>query len=98
GAYPHIAMEFDSHEAVRSAALAGYGVGVVPFEAVQEEIARGTLVRLQVAGLPEIKRTTCLVQRRGASALPAVENFVRLILSRYGHQHSERPARRAVRH
>jgi DNA-binding transcriptional LysR family regulator len=84
GAYPHVAMEFDSHEAVRAAALAGYGVGVVPLEAVQEEIAAGALVRLQVAGLPEIKRTTCLVQRRGATPLPAVENFVRLTLARYG--------------
>ncbi|MFN8556075.1 MAG: LysR family transcriptional regulator [Dehalococcoidia bacterium] len=28
GAYPHIAMEFDSHEAVRAAAVAGYGVAM----------------------------------------------------------------------
>lgn len=85
GAYPHIAMEFDSHEAVRSAALAGYGVAILPFEAVQEEIADGRLVRLAVAGLPEIKRTTCLVQRRAATAVPAVENFVRLTLDHYRH-------------
>ena len=83
GAYVHIAMEFDSHEAVRSAALAGYGVGVVPFEAVQQEISAGTLVRLRVAGLPEITRTTCLVQRRGTSPLPAVDNFVKLTLERH---------------
>lgn len=95
GAYPHIAMEFDSHEAVRSAALAGYGVGVVPFEAVQDEIAAGSLVRVQVDGLPEIKRTTCLVQRRGASPPSAVENFVRLTLDRYRLQQAAAPVRRS---
>lgn len=94
GAYPNIAMEFDSHEAVRSAALAGYGVAMVPLEAVQDELGRGALVRLTVAGLPEINRTTCLVQRRGASALPTVENFVRLTLARYGHQPAQRQPRR----
>jgi DNA-binding transcriptional LysR family regulator len=86
GAYTRVAMEFDSHEAVRAAALAGYGVGVVPLEAVQSEIAAGTLVRLRVPALPEIKRLTCLVQRRGVPALPAVENFVHLTLQRYGHR------------
>jgi DNA-binding transcriptional LysR family regulator len=93
GAYPRIAMEFDSHEAVKAAALAGYGVAVVPLEAVQEETARGALVRLRVSGLPEINRTTCLVQRRGATALPAVDNFVRLTLERYGRQTTRRQRR-----
>ena len=83
GAAPRVAMEFDSHEAVRSAALAGYGVAIVPFEAVQGEIASGALVRVMVEGLPEINRITCLVRRRGASDLPAVSNFVRLTLERY---------------
>lgn len=95
GAYPRIAMEFDSHEAVRAAALAGYGVAVVPYEAVQEEIAAGRLVRLRVTGLPEINRSTCLVRRRGAADPPAVENFVRLVLERYGHQVTHRTRARA---
>jgi DNA-binding transcriptional LysR family regulator len=93
GAYPRIAMEFDSHEAVRLAALAGYGVAVVPFEAVQADIAAGTLLQLHVSGLPEINRTTCLVRRRSAPGLPAVENFVRLTLERYGRQPAHRPPR-----
>lgn len=84
GAYPTVAMEFDSHEAVRSAALAGWGVAMMPLEGVQAEIADGTLRRLRVAGLPPINRTICLTQRRGAPPLPSVENFVRLILDRYG--------------
>ena len=83
GAYPRIAMEFDSHEAVRAAALGGHGVAVVPLEAVQADIAAGALARLHIGGLPPIHRVTCLVQRRGAAALPAVANFVRLTLERY---------------
>lgn len=96
GAYPHVSMEFDSHEAVRDAALAGYGVAMAPLEAVQQDIGSGALRRLTVAGLPEIRRTTCLVQRRGATAVPAVENFVRLTLARYGRQVSRAVARRAL--
>ena len=90
GAYPQVAMEFDSHEAVRAAAVAGYGVAMAPLEAVQGDLAAGALVRLRVAGLPPINRTTCLVQRRGATALPAVENFVRLTLERYRRQDTSR--------
>jgi DNA-binding transcriptional LysR family regulator len=98
GAYPRIAMEFDSHEAVRAAALAGYGVAVVPLEAAGEELAQERLIRLRVAGMPEIVRTTCLVQRRGTEHLPAVDNFVRLTLERYGHQPARLPRRGAASH
>jgi DNA-binding transcriptional LysR family regulator len=84
GAHPTVMMEFDSHEAVRSAALAGWGMAMMPLEGVQAEIADGTLERLVVDGLPPIKRTICLVQRRAVPPLPSVENFVRLILDRYG--------------
>jgi DNA-binding transcriptional LysR family regulator len=83
GAYANVAMEYDSHEAVRSAALASWGVAMMPLEGVQSEIADGRLVRLRVDGLPDIQRTICLVRRRGAPELPAVENFVRLVLDRY---------------
>lgn len=84
GAYPTVAMEFDSHEAVRSAALAGWGVAMMPLEGVQADIADGSLVRLRVDGLQTINRTICLVRRRGAPPVPSVDNFVRLVLDRYG--------------
>jgi DNA-binding transcriptional LysR family regulator len=83
GVYPTVAMEFDSHEAVRSAALAGWGVAMMPFEGVQSEVEDGRLVRLGVDGLPAINRAICLVRRRGAPSLPAVDNFIRLVLDRY---------------
>ncbi len=84
GVYPRITMEFDSHEAVRTAAQMGYGVGIVPRQAVAAELAAHTLVELRIDGLPKISRTTCLVQRRGITVLPASANFVRLLLARYG--------------
>lgn len=84
GVYPRITMEFDSHEAVRTAAQMGYGVGIVPRQAVAAELAGGQLVELHVAGLPEIKRTTCLVERRGNIHLPPAANFIKLLLERYG--------------
>ncbi len=85
GVYPTITMEFDSHEAVRTAAQMGYGVGMVPRQAVAAELENGSLVELHVTGLPPITRTTCLVVRRtGTPLLPAATNFIRLLLERYG--------------
>lgn len=84
GVYPRISMEFDSHEAVRTAVSLGYGVALVPQEAVTAELESGALVRLRVEGLPTISRTTSLVLRRhDPGRLPAVINFLRLTLSRY---------------
>jgi DNA-binding transcriptional LysR family regulator len=84
GVYARVAMELDSHEAVRTAVSLGYGVALVPREAVTAELESGTLVQLEVAGLPPIRRTTSLVlRRRDPTRLPAVTNFVSLILDRY---------------
>jgi DNA-binding transcriptional LysR family regulator len=84
GVYARVAMEFDSHEAVRSAVNLGYGIALVPLEAVTEDLAAGRLLQLRVDGLAPITRTTSLVlRRRDASRLPAVANFVRLVLDRY---------------
>lgn len=96
GAYPTVTMEFDSHEAVRSAALAGWGVAIMPLEGVQTEIEKGHLVRLIIEELPPIYRTICLVRRRGAPSLPSVENFVRLVLDRYGRTHLPTPVAASV--
>jgi DNA-binding transcriptional LysR family regulator len=84
GVYARVAMELDSHEAVRTAVSLGYGVALVPREAVTAELDSGTLVQLDVVGLPPIIRTTSLVlRRRDPGRLPAVTNFISLILDRY---------------
>ena len=88
GVYPRVAMEFDSHEAVRMAVTLGYGIALVPREAVTADLQSGALVRLDVDGLPPISRTTSLIlRRRDPGRPPAVLNLIRRILERYG-QHS----------
>lgn len=84
GVFARIAMEFDSHEAVRTAVTLGYGVALVPQEAVTSELEAGTLLKLNIEDLPPIMRTTSLVlRRRDPGRLPSVQNFIRLILDRY---------------
>jgi DNA-binding transcriptional LysR family regulator len=84
GVYPRITMEFDSHEAVCTAAKLGYAIGMVPRQAVAADLDEGSLVELRVEGLPRIRRTTCLVLRRNETPLlPSAANFVRMLLERY---------------
>jgi DNA-binding transcriptional LysR family regulator len=84
GIYPRITMEFDSHEAVRTAAEQGYAIAMAPRQAVAAALASGSLVELHVVGLPPIARPTCLVTRRtGTPQLPAVQNFIHLLVQRY---------------
>jgi DNA-binding transcriptional LysR family regulator len=84
GVIPRIAMELDSHEAVRMAAMLGRGIALVPQQAVPDDLASGALVKLDLEGLPEVVRKTCLVLRRGDNLeVAAVRNFVWLTLARY---------------
>jgi DNA-binding transcriptional LysR family regulator len=84
GVIPRIAMELDSHEAVRRAVLLGRGLAIVPHQAVPEDLASGRLVEIEVAGLDPIVRRTALVLRRGDNLeLPPIRNFVWLALARY---------------
>ena len=85
GVYPNIAMEFDSHEAVRLMVEKGFGVAMVPRSAVQDDLDRGRLVPLNVAGLAGISRTTSLlVKRETAARHPAAEMLRRMILEHFG--------------
>jgi DNA-binding transcriptional LysR family regulator len=84
GVIPRIAMELDSHEAVRMAAMLGRGIALVPQQAVPEDIASGALVQIELEGFPPVVRQTCMVLRRGDNLeVPAVRNFVWLTLARY---------------
>lgn len=85
GVYPNVAMEFDSHEAVRMMVAAGFGVAMVPESAVERDLAEGRLTEVRVEGLPVIARTTSLVLRRETRAWhPAVHQFYELILKHFG--------------
>lgn len=85
GLYPHVTMEFDSHEAVNTMARMGYGVAMVPRSSVARDLEEGSLVELQVTGLPPISRTTSMLLRREhPPRRPAEAEFIRLITERYG--------------
>ncbi|MFO7171354.1 MAG: LysR family transcriptional regulator [Bacillota bacterium] len=87
GVVPRVTMEFDNHEAVTTMAKLGYGVAMVPMAAVAEELAEGSLVQLEVVGLPPLKRTTSLILRKEDQARSrAAQNFINLILEKYGGQ------------
>lgn len=84
GVYPQVAMEFDSHEAVKMMVVMGYGAAMVPESCVGAELKSGALVEIKVENLPEIARTTSMLLRRdGGTAVPAVRNFINLVIDRY---------------
>ena len=72
---PRARIELGLQESVKSAVLAGHGVGFISRTAVEEELAAGTLAVARVAGLAP-SRQVFLV--RAASRLPtrAAEAFV----------------------
>lgn len=90
GVYPNVTMEFDSHEAVKLMVESGFGVAMVPRSAVQADLATGRLAEVQVAGLPEMARTTSLVLRReGPGGHVAVKSLLQMILGHFhGPDHS----------
>lgn len=84
GVYPNVTMEFDSHEAVKMMVELGFGVAMVPQSAVQDDLESGRLVRLSVAGLGEISRTTSLIIRKEQEGSHvAAQNLLRMILSHF---------------
>lgn len=79
----NVAMEFNSHEVVKTMVRLGLGPALVPESAVREELRDGSLVALHVGGLPEMSRTTCLILRRDVQRTHAARNFVELVRGRY---------------
>lgn len=85
GIHPEITMEFDSHEAVKTMVMLGFGLAFVPGSSVADELEQGRLTAVEVAGLPPIARTTSLLLRRGQEfKSPAASNFEAMVLSHFG--------------
>ncbi|MHB9146356.1 MAG: LysR family transcriptional regulator [Symbiobacteriia bacterium] len=83
GIRPQITMEFDSHEAVKTMVGLGFGVAMIPYSSVRDDLAQGRLMALGVEGLPEISRMTSLLLRRERSQQPAVAAFIELTRRRF---------------
>ena len=84
GVLPDVIMEFDNHEAVRVMTELGLGVGLLPLSAVEDAIAAGTLLEVQMQGFPLMVRTTTLAARARRSRAAAEQAFVTEVLGRYG--------------
>jgi len=81
GVYPNVTMEFDSHEAVTLMVEAGFGCALVPASAVERELALGTLVRVEVEGMPRMARTTSLAFRHpNPGWSPATERLFQMVV------------------
>jgi DNA-binding transcriptional LysR family regulator len=83
GISPHVVMEFDNHEAIKTMVRLGFGVALEPASAVLKDLQSHELVALNVPGLPDSSRTTSVILRRDERRPPAVEAFIRLLERRY---------------
>jgi DNA-binding transcriptional LysR family regulator len=71
----HTRLELGLQESVKSAVLAGYGVGFISRTALEEELAAGTLAMARVTGLAPA-RQVYLVRAAGRVPTRAAEAFV----------------------
>ncbi len=70
-----VRLELGLQESVRSAVLAGYGVGFISRTAVEADLVAGTLAEARVEGI-EGRRTVALVRGSGRVPTRAAEAFV----------------------
>lgn len=78
-----VVAELGSNEAVRQAVLAGVGVSILSSRSVQEDIARGDLAAVTVAGL-DVHRSFYLVFRRKRQLSPLAEAFLDHLQGQFG--------------
>lgn len=83
GIHPRVTMEFDGHEAVREVVGHGLGVAFVPESTVRADVSHGRLRRLQIRGIPDLRRTTCLLVPRDITPSPTAELFLSAVLARF---------------
>jgi len=74
----NLGVELPSLEAVKRYVGMGHGVALVPELTVEEEIARGELVKVEIPEV-RIERTLWLVRRRGARLSHAGAAFLRVV-------------------
>ena len=75
---PQVALTAAGNAAIVAAVVAGLGLSCLSGAAVEDDLARGRLVRLPVRA-PELVRTLSLVQRRDARPDPALAAFLKTL-------------------
>lgn len=88
-----VSMELSRQAAIRRMVEEDMGVGIVPFQSVQEEVEKGRLVRWWIEGA-EINWELGLAQLSGGYESPILQKFVTLAKSSFGNdsKNSGRPA------
>lgn len=84
GITPRILMDLDSIEAMKRMAEIGLGVTMVPKLSVQAEIDRGSLVPIQLKGVPPLTRATVVAYRRGRYLSGPMRAFLEVLEQAYG--------------
>ena len=84
GIAARVKMESDSVEAIKSFVAVGLGLSFLPAPAVVAEVASGTLDRVQVAGLPALRRTTSTIYRTDRYLSAGVRGFLGILRERCG--------------
>jgi len=74
-----VKMESDSVEAVKSFVTVGLGISFLPLGAVAAEIESGVLRRVQVTGLPPLKRNTAVVYRTDRYLSAGARAFLKIL-------------------
>ncbi|GAB4351264.1 MAG: LysR family transcriptional regulator [Gammaproteobacteria bacterium] len=76
-----IRMELGSNEAIKRCVIAGLGISVLSLTNLEQDIANGSLVELDVRGFP-LKRHWHVVHLRDKVLSPAAQAFYRFITSK----------------
>jgi DNA-binding transcriptional LysR family regulator len=83
GVTPNVAMELSRLAAIKRMVEEDMGVGIVPLQSVQEEVARGTLVRWWIEGA-QINWQLGLARLVGGYESPIQLKFLQLCRERFG--------------
>jgi len=79
GIVPRVHMELDSMEASKRMVEEGLGLCLLPRMAVERELQTGTLVAMEINGIPNPSRQIALITRRGRPLGPVAQSFVEVV-------------------
>ena len=101
GVTPNVTMELSRLAAIKRMVEEDMGVGIVPLQSVQEEVAKGTLVRWWIEGA-QINWQLGLARLVGGYESPIQLKFLQLVRERFGRAQAaprgkDKPKRKAAK-
>jgi DNA-binding transcriptional LysR family regulator len=92
GVVPRIQMELDSMEATKKMVEEGLGIALVPRIAVERELAAGSLIEIELAGMRNPTRQIALISRRSRPLGPVAQAFVEIVQDMFVAPRPQQPA------